>query len=350
MPRCLIALGSNSGDRAWHLEEALRRLALDPRIHVERRSAWRETSPIGGPAGQNLFLNGAAVVETPLAPHDLLRELNEVEFQLGRRRDVRWDARTIDLDLLLYKDVVLSDPALTLPHPRMAFRRFVLESAAEIAGEMRHPTIGWTVRRLLAHLNDSLPYVALTGPIGAGKTHLAERLCREKSARFLAETIEENKLESFYTDLDKRAWEMEADFLETRRRLLFHSPDDKTRWPEKCLTVSDFWFDQSAAFARAWLEPEKFAKFERRFEECRREVVRPKLLVILDAPAETLLDRIRRRARRGENLLTVERLDRIRRSILAQAAMPDVGPVLKLETASEEESLIELQAAIEAME
>jgi 2-amino-4-hydroxy-6-hydroxymethyldihydropteridine diphosphokinase len=350
MPRCLFALGSNSGDRAWHLEESLRRLALHPQIRLEKRSNWRETTPIGGPPLQKPYLNGAAIAETSLAPQDFLQALNEVEHQLGRRRGRRWDSRTIDLDLLLYEELSLSTPTLTLPHPRMAWRRFVLEPAAEIAGEMRHSETGWTIKQLLDHLDNSLPYVALSGPIGAGKTLLAEQLCRKIPARFLPETLDESTLETFYADPAAHAWAMEIEFLETRHRLLFSSPNDKNQWTEKQLAVSDFWFDQSLAFARVWLTPDKFAEFERRFEELRREVARPKLLVLLDAPVDALLKRIRRRARRGEESLTLERLEQIRQSILHQAALPDVGPVLRLDSRTAEESLIEAVAAIEAME
>ena len=140
------------------------------------RSSWRETAPIGGPPGQAAFLNGAVKLETPLPPHELLGCLQQIEGELGRRRAERWGPRPIDLDLLLYDELILTTPELVLPHPRMAWRRFVLEPAAEVAGSMIHPTIRWTLARLLAHLNESMPYVAITGPIAAGKTRLAERL------------------------------------------------------------------------------------------------------------------------------------------------------------------------------
>ena len=113
MPRCLFALGSNSGDRAWHSGRiAYGGSRSHPQIRLEKRSNWRETTPIGGPPLQKPYLNGAAIVETSLAPHDFLQALNEVEHQLGRRRGRRWDSRTIDLDLLLYEELSLSTPTL----------------------------------------------------------------------------------------------------------------------------------------------------------------------------------------------------------------------------------------------
>jgi 2-amino-4-hydroxy-6-hydroxymethyldihydropteridine diphosphokinase len=348
MSRCLIGLGSNSGDRAWHLDEALRRLAANARLQLLRKSTWRETQPIGGPVGQNRYLNGAVILDTSLGPHELLQLLNEVESQLGRRRARRWDARTIDLDLLLYDDLVLSATDLQLPHPRMAWRRFVLEPAAEIAGEMRHPTVGWTIARLLEHLDTARPYVAVSGPIGAGKTVLAEGLCRAMSARFIAEALDERRLEHFYGDTAAQAWAMELGFLEQRKQLL--SPaEGEDGWAENCLAVSDFWFDQSAAFARVWLAPDQFVEFARRFAEIQRSVARPKLLVLLDAPTDELLARINRRGRRGETSLTIEQIERIRQSIFGQAALPDVGPVLRIASLGPEEPLAEAIAAIESM-
>ena len=114
----------------------------------------------------------------------------------------------------------LSTPTLVLPHPRMAWRRFVLEPAAEVAGAMLHPTIRWTIARLLEHLNSARPYVAITGPIAAGKTQLAERLAAAISARLLVEQPDWARLDAFYADPAGHGWQTELEFLRQRARLL----------------------------------------------------------------------------------------------------------------------------------
>jgi 2-amino-4-hydroxy-6-hydroxymethyldihydropteridine diphosphokinase len=148
-------LGSNLGDRRRNLEAALDALRAHPQITVSAVSSFLETDPVGGPAGQGRFLNAAAKIETDLAPEALLEELKRIERALGRKPGPRWGPREMDLDILLYGDAVLETPDLTIPHPRMRERRFVLEPLAEIAPTARDPATGRTVRELLASLKDS---------------------------------------------------------------------------------------------------------------------------------------------------------------------------------------------------
>jgi 2-amino-4-hydroxy-6-hydroxymethyldihydropteridine diphosphokinase len=152
MPRCLLAVGANLGDRSATLEQALAKISELPQTQVLARSQWHETSPVGGPAGQASFLNGAILLDCELSPQELAASLQQIELSLGRDRHVRWDARTIDIDLLLFGDSVIDRPDLKIPHPRMSFRQFVLRPAVEIAGEMIHPTSGWTLAGLLRQL------------------------------------------------------------------------------------------------------------------------------------------------------------------------------------------------------
>lgn len=176
MTKCLIALGSNVGDRAGTLDTAIEMLRGVPGVEVERRSRWLATNPLGGPELQGQFLNGAAAVEAHVDPHPLLRVLHEIEHAFGRRRSERWADRTLDLDLLLFGELVCELPTLVVPHPRMSYRRFVLEPAVEIAGDWVHPTIGWTLKRLLAHLDSGADTLAILSPCRAARAALAEQL------------------------------------------------------------------------------------------------------------------------------------------------------------------------------
>ena len=128
------------------------------------QSSWQLTLPVGGFASQSEFLNGAALVETSHSATGVLALLQQIESRHGRARGERWGSRTLDLDLLLFGDAIIDTPALTVPHPRMSFRRFVLEPAAEIAGEMVHPAIGWTIERLVEHLDAGSDCVAIISP------------------------------------------------------------------------------------------------------------------------------------------------------------------------------------------
>lgn len=149
-----IGLGSNLGDRKANCRKAIELLAAAGR--VTKVSSFYCTEPVGY-REQEYFINAAAQIETDLSPEQLLGLCQRVEHDLGRVREVRWGPRTIDLDLLLYGNEVVHnhDPDLTIPHPLLAERRFVLAPLSEIAPHALHPVSGKTVERLLHELNNS---------------------------------------------------------------------------------------------------------------------------------------------------------------------------------------------------
>ncbi len=146
-----LSLGSNLGDRAAHLEFGLSGLEAAG-IRCERSSSLYETEPVGF-LDQPWFLNVVVRVETRCPPSELLECCLKVERARGRRRSFQNGPRTLDIDILLYDDLVLDEPGLSVPHPRMEQRRFVLEPLAEIASGVYHPVLMKTIRSLL----DSCP-------------------------------------------------------------------------------------------------------------------------------------------------------------------------------------------------
>ncbi len=145
-----LSLGSNIGERADHLREAIERIGAHGRVLAA--SSLYETEPVEV-ADQDWFLNCAVSLETSESPAQLMASLLSIEQQMGRRRIQKKGPRTIDIDILLFGDTILNTLALTIPHPAMAFRRFVLKPLAEIAPEARHPVLKKSVKELL----DALP-------------------------------------------------------------------------------------------------------------------------------------------------------------------------------------------------
>jgi 2-amino-4-hydroxy-6-hydroxymethyldihydropteridine diphosphokinase len=149
----LVGLGSNLGDRAANLDGAIVALNQVSGITVRQVSSFHETEPVGGPAGQGMFLNAVALLETDLEPLALLHVLQEIEARFGRQRTIRWGERTLDLDLLLFDDQIIDTPELCLPHPRMRTRRFVLEPLLEVVPRAVDPATSRPFAEILAELN-----------------------------------------------------------------------------------------------------------------------------------------------------------------------------------------------------
>jgi deoxyguanosine kinase len=303
MATAYIGLGSNLGDREDSLRAALRELAEWQGIHLENASKFYETKPLGGPP-QPDFLNGAAELTTSLTPEALLSALLTIERRLGRQRLARWGPRVIDIDLLLFGDVVLDTDELHLPHPLMHKRLFVLEPLAEIAPAAHHPVQRKSVAEMLEEVrreggapDDGPRYLAVAGPIAAGKTTLALRLAAEMA---LAPVLEEPRrcpiLRQFYEDRRKYA-------LSTQLWFLMHRVSqvrEMAVWQPARL-ITDYLFDMDLIFARVNLSPAEMVIYEAARTVAARGLAKPDVVIYRRAAPDMLAHRVEERGRSCEN-------------------------------------------------
>jgi len=153
MAEVFLGIGSNLGDREENCSRAVD-LLEKAGFRVIKRSSHYETEP-WGVTDQPKFINMALRAETELSPLEAFRRIKDIEKEMGRVETVRWGPRVIDIDILLYDDVVINEPDLTIPHPHMHERDFVLKPLTEIAPDKKHPVIGKKIKKLLTDLKST---------------------------------------------------------------------------------------------------------------------------------------------------------------------------------------------------
>jgi 2-amino-4-hydroxy-6-hydroxymethyldihydropteridine diphosphokinase len=289
---CLVAIGSNRGDRFECVRQAVAGLRSDPRIQSVRVSHLQESAAIIGSQGRSEqpasarddssapYVNGAIYFETHLTAQATLDLLLELESRAGRRRTDRWGSRELDLDLLLYNEMICQTRYLTLPHPRMVFRRFVLEPAVELAPAWRHPTTGWQLRELLEHLDRAAPYLALCGPQA---NQLATELADWRPVRLVHDPVEKTQLDLSVSDpLSGQLDRLHARLAALARALAPFQVDGCSPLTSTWV-ISDFWLEQTWFDARRVLERDAFLEFHAAWRRLEPQMVWPRLLVFLDA-------------------------------------------------------------------
>jgi len=260
-----------------------------PGVELVAVSRYRETRPIGGPVDQEAYLNGACLIETDLPPHQLLGTLSAVENTLHRTRHERWGERTIDLDLLLYDDLVVESPRLTIPHPRMSTRRFVLEPCAEIAAEVRCPLSACTIRELLENISVPHPLVAIVGVPGSGAAEVAAAVAEATLARLVRAP----------TPLPFAAAGDAAGLAAIIKAVQdWREPLVSGTWEDDPHgTVADYWLDSLPAAASGRLAADAWPGFVRDFERLVGDVVVPHVAIFLRVSEVELGERVAFRGR-----------------------------------------------------
>ncbi len=326
-----LSLGSNLGDRPHHLQQAiflLQKKAGD----IIRISNVYESAAWGFESAD--FLNVCLSLETILPPQQLLETVLSVEIELGRERSQTdgYAARSIDIDILYYDFEIIESESLTLPHPQLHLRKFVLKPLAEIAPQFYHPILIKDTRNLVQECRDKssvertkhrlfknrsalfsgLNFLAIEGNIGAGKTTLARKIAEEFNAKLVLERFADNPfLPKFYEDQGRYAFPLEMSFLADRYQQF---TDDTSQFDLfKTFMVSDYDIYKSLIFAQITLQKEEFALYRKVFNFMYQEVKKPKIYVYLYQNTDRLLQNIKKRGRDYEQNIAPEYLEKINR-------------------------------------
>ncbi len=326
-----LSLGSNLGNRPNNLQQALF-LIQKKAGDITRISNVYESESWGFDSGS--FLNACIELKTALKPEELLQAILQVEKALGRDRkgSSGYEDRNIDIDILYYDFEILESATLTLPHPGLQARRFVLKPLADIAPQFYHPILIKDTRNLLQECRDKssveksgyrifkdleslfagLNFVAIEGNIGAGKTTLARRIAADFSAKLVLERFADNPfLPKFYEDQNRYAFPLEMSFLADRYQQF---TDDTSQFDLfKKFMVSDYDIYKSLIFARITLQQEEFELYRKVFNFMYREVKKPKIYVYLFQPTDQLLKNIQKRGRDYEKNISADYLEKINR-------------------------------------
>ena len=330
-----ISLGSNIGNRLNYLQQALQAIyeTIGDIVNVSgvyQTPAWGFSS--------DDFYNACVLIKTFYSTPEVLDKLLEIENSLGRNRTSAegYEARTIDLDIVFSSEGIIQTEKLTVPHPSMQDRKFVLKPLEEISREEEHPVLNQTVHQLLESTTDTsevtklnetivnpkqkyslstVQYLTIEGNIGAGKTSLAHLIAEEFNAKLVLERFADNPfLPKFYEDMERYAFPLEMSFLADRYQRL---QDDIGQFDLfKDFVVSDYDVFKSLIFAQVTLQEDEYKLYKKVFDIMYRDLPKPGLYVYLYQNTERLLDNIKKRGRDYEQKIPAEYLNKINKGYL----------------------------------
>ena len=328
-----LSIGSNIGIRHLQLQKAL--LAIAKNDLILKISAVYENAAIGFDGDD--FLNACVLITTKSSASELLAKLQKIEADLGRKKKkgVAYVSRNIDIDILYFNNEIINGAGLTIPHPRMAERNFVLKPLADIAPQFYHPVLHKDTRNLLQECKDKsklhktefklyknredlfsiVQFLAIEGNIGAGKSTLAKKIAEDFNAKLVLERFADNAfLPKFYEDPTRYAFPLEMSFLADRFQQF---TDDTSQFDLfKRFMVSDYDIYKSLIFAKITLQKEEFELYRKVFNFMHNEVKKPDIYVYLYQNKERLLTNIKNRGRDYEQNISPTYLEKINRGYL----------------------------------
>lgn len=283
------------------------------------------------------FLNCAILVQSTLSPNKIMDAILSIEKKMGRQRKKGgYTSRPIDIDILLVDAVIKESKKLTIPHPEMQNRKFVLQPLAEIAAQTDHPVFKKKIIKLLAETTDeshlgkqskwlvnpksdydisAFNYIAIEGNIGAGKTSLATQIASDFNAKLILERFKDNPfLPKFYKDQQRYAFPLEMSFLADRYQQLL---DDIKQFDlfKECV-VADYDVYKSLIFAKVTLAEEEYTLYKKLFHLMHKELPKPDVYIYLYQNTERLLENIQKRGRKYEQSIEADYLKKINQGYL----------------------------------
>ncbi|WP_347373922.1 2-amino-4-hydroxy-6-hydroxymethyldihydropteridine diphosphokinase [Aequorivita sp. Q41] len=330
-----FSLGSNMGNRFECLQSAINALFEEVGTILKISSVYE--TPALGFDGEP-FLNCAVLLQTDLKSSKILKKILEIEKRMGRSRNTSetYTSRPIDIDIIFIDDLVIASKSLTVPHPEMEKRKFVVQPLAELNSQLAHPISGKNIIKILAETEDNsvlqkqskwlsnpikdydiskYTYIAIEGNIGAGKTSLASKIANDFNSKLILERFKDNAfLPKFYEDAVRYAFPLEMSFLADRYQQLV---DDITQFDLfKESVIADYDVNKSLIFASITLPEEEYSLYKKLFQVMHKDLPKPDMYIYLHQNTTRLLQNIKKRGRKYEQSIQAEYLQKLNVSYL----------------------------------